>query len=589
MRQATVIGGPWEGPRTPPRWIPSGRARRASTRSLIILISVTAILVAASIARAQPMMGGSGMPNLAEIVGRPLPDSGMPAGTVSVRVARQMPSNGVAGAEVSAVIKNAGGDLRRRTEKTDADGRAMFEGMAPGDEFHAEVTVDGELLKTESFTLPQVGGLRTMLIAALGKGGAGNAPAGAEAAPGAGAGGPNAPFTLGATAGVAVTDPSLPAGRLEVSLFDESGAPIPNQPVLLGMVDKANKIDVRHGRSDATGVAHFADLPRGEGTGYAAVLEWHGMRLGTAPFPMPEAAGARAEIRALARTSDPSVMTIGSGGRVIIQMHEDNLQFLEMFPLENRSDKMFDPGPGAIEIPLPQGFVSAEAQESDRKIDVRQNHGMAVHGSFTPQRAILNTTAKNAGQEVVFGFVLPYHGGTRAFAQSMPNGIGTYNLITEQIPGLTVTGPGIGERQERELGGRKYWVMPAEPIAPGGVMEFTLNGLPSTDSTGRNVAGVLTLMLIAGAFAFGRRPKIGADGVDVAGERERLVDRRESTFAELLALERAARDGRAARDERAARDKAATAPASADRRKQLVTKLEQIYRDLAALDERQPA
>ena len=102
--------------------------------------------------------GGGGMPNLAEIVGRPLPDSGMPAGTVSVRVARKMPANGVAGAEVSAVIKNAGGDLRKRTEKTDADGRALFEGMAPGDEFNAEVTVDGELLKTETFTFPQTGG-----------------------------------------------------------------------------------------------------------------------------------------------------------------------------------------------------------------------------------------------------------------------------------------------------------------------------------------------------------------------------------------------------------------------------------------------
>ncbi len=548
--------------------------RRQALSSLIV---AAAILAAASVARAQPMMGGSGMPNLAEIVGRPLPDSGMPTGTVSVRVARKMPSNGVAGAEVSAVIKNAGGDLRRRTEKTDADGRALFEGMAPGDEFHAEVTVDGELLKTEAFTIPQVGGLRTMLIAALGKGGGNAAPggAGATAGAGAGAGGPSGQFTLGATAGVAVNDPGLPAGRLEVSLFDESGAPIPNQPVLLGMVDKTNKIEVRHGKSDAAGVAHFADLPRGEGTGYAAVLEWHGMRLGTAPFPMPESGGARAEIRALGHTSDPSVMTIGSGGRVIVQMHEDNLQFLEMFPLENRSDKMFDPSPGAIEIPLPKGFVSAEAQESDRKIDVRQNHGMAVHGAFSPQRAILNTTAKNAGQEVVFGFVLPYHGETRAFSQPMPNGIGTFTLITEQIPGLTVTGPGIGERQDRELGGRKYWVMPGEPIAPGGVLEFTLNGLPSTDSTGRNVAGILTLMLIAGAFAFGRRPKGGGGGVDVASERERLVDRRESTFAELIALERGARD------------KGATAPA--DRRKQLVGKLEQIYRDIAALDERQPA
>jgi hypothetical protein len=56
------------------------------------LITLAAFFAAASIARAQPMMGGGGgMPNLAEIVGRPLPDSGMPPGTVSVRVARQMP------------------------------------------------------------------------------------------------------------------------------------------------------------------------------------------------------------------------------------------------------------------------------------------------------------------------------------------------------------------------------------------------------------------------------------------------------------------------------------------------------------------
>jgi hypothetical protein len=540
----------------------------------LVLISVALVLGGAANAHAQPMMGGGGgMPNLREVVGRPLPDSGMPAGTVSVRVARRMPANGVAGAEVSAVIKSAGGELRKRTEKTDADGRAMFEGMTPGDEFRAEVTVDGEHLQTQTFTMPSAGGLRTMLIAALGA--AGPPPAGGEGAPAAEGEGT---FSLGATAGVAVNDRALPAGRLEVHVFDENGAPIPNHPVLLGMVDKANKIDVRHGKSDAQGVARFADLPRGDGTGYAAVVEWHGMRLGTAPFPMPETGGARAEIRALGRTADPSVMKIGAGGRVIIQMHEDNLQFLQMFPLENSSDKMFDPGPGALEIPLPRGFVGAEAQEGDRKIDVRQDHGVAVHGVFAPQRSIVGSTAKNAGNEVVFGFVLPYHGATRAFAQPMPNGMGPFTLITEQIPGLTVTGPGIGDRQERELSGRKYWVMPGAEIPPGGVLEFTLDGLPSTDSIGRIVAGVLALLLVCGAIAFAHRPKSerkGAKGDGGIGERDRLVDRREETFAELVALERKAREAGGA--------------APGDKRKQLVARLEQIYRDLAALDERRAA
>jgi hypothetical protein len=487
-----------------------------------------------------------------------------------------MPANAVGGVEVAAIIKTAGGELRRRTEKTDADGRAIFEGMVPGDEFHAEVTVDGEMLKTQSFTMPAQGGLRTMLIAALGAPPAGE-PAGDEQA------GDEAPdegdassrFALGATAGVAVQDGALAVGQLEVHVFDEKGAPIPHQTVMLGMVDKTNKIDVRKADTDGNGVARFSGLPHGDGSGYAAVVEWHGMRLGTAPFPMPDAGGARAEIRAMSRTSDPSVMTIGEGGRVIIQMREDTLQFLEMLPLENTSDKLFDPGPGAVEIPLPQGFVSAEAQESERKIEVRQNHGMAVHGVFAPRRAFAGTTAKNAGQEVVFGFVLPYHGDTREFVQPMPNGMGGGTLITEQIQGLSATGPAIGRPEARELSGRKYWVMRIDPIPPGGVLSFTLTGLPSTDSTGRNVAGGLALALVAGAFVFGRKPRTSGKGGGGEESRERLIERREATFAELVALERSAR--------------ASGAPAPADQRKQIVTRLEQIYRDLAALDERRAA
>ena len=256
-----------------------------------------------------------------------------------------------------------------------------------------------------------------MLIAALGAPGKGEAGC-HRRGPGGGRGGRRGPLHAGRDGGRRRSPtPRLPVGRLDVHVFDETGAPIPQHTVLLGMVDKTNKIDVRKADTDAGGVAHFSGLPHGDGSGYAAVLEWHGLRLGTAPFPMPDASGARAEIRALGRTADVSVMTIGEGGRVIVQMHEDTLQFLEMLPLENESDKIFDPGPGAVEIPLPQGFVGAEAQEGDRKVEVRQNHGMAVHGVFTPRRSLGGTTAKSAGQEVVFGFVLPYHGDTRAFAQ----------------------------------------------------------------------------------------------------------------------------------------------------------------------------
>jgi hypothetical protein len=540
---------------------------RREARVLLTAIALGALAVPARPAAAQPFAGGGGggMPNLRAISGRPLPDQGMPAGTVSVRVARKIPANGVAGIDVAAITKNAGGDMRKRTAKTDASGRAIFEALAPGDEFHAEVTVDGELLQTQTFAVPAQGGVRTMLIAGLGA-----APEGEAAeAPAAGGGG-GQPFALGSTTGSAHPEKSLPVKTLEVRLLDEAGHPIPHQPVTLGSVDTSNKVDVRKAETDGSGVARFEGLPVGKTTGYAAVTDWHGLHIGTEPFAMPEDSGARAEIRALARTSDPSVITIGEGARIILQMREDTLQFLEILPLENKSDKLFDPGPGAVEIPLPTEFTGAEAGQSDRKVEIRAGRGVAVHGAISPKSALGAVDAKSAGNEITFGFVMPYRGDTRDFAQPMPNGIGLFTLITEQLPGLELKGPGVGARESREVNGKKYWVMPGTAIPPGGTMSFTVTGLPTTDHTGRTVAAILAIALMLAAVAFARRP--GAVAPRPGGnERERLTARRESLYAELVAVERQARGG--------------AVGATPARRQELVGKLEAVYRQLAALDE----
>ncbi len=553
-------------------------------RQDFLIASVTGAVVSLSAgALAQPMLreqgAGGGMPNLKAIVGRPLPDQGMPTGTVSVRVARKQPSNPVANVEVTVITKNAGGDARKRTLKTDAGGRAIFEGLATGDEFRAQVSVDGESLATESFPIPSQGGVRTMLIAALGASGGGDEAASAGQA-GAGEGEGKA-FAMGVSAGAAFPDTALPTGTLEVKPLDEGGAPIPNHAVVLGSIGKDGKMDVHRAKTDGSGVARFTGLATGEGNGYAAVLEWKGLRLGTLPFVMPAEGGARAEIRAFARTNDPSVVAISDGARIVVQLRDDRLEILEMLPLENRSDLMFDPGVGAIEIPLPEGFVGASPgnREGEHRLEVRQNHGIAVHGVVPPKQAVVGGNPRENGQEVEFGFVLPYHGDEKDFVQPMPNGIGGLTLITEQIAGLSVIGNGVGARQERELGGRKYWVMPVEAVPPGGKLAFTLRGLPSTDSTGRNVAGVLALGLIVAGFAFGRRPESGRAGGGAGrresdSERAKLIDKREVLFTSLVSLERETRANGGAAD---------------DRRKQLVADLEQVYRRLAAMEEQRAA
>jgi hypothetical protein len=118
--------------------------------------------------------------------------------------------------------------------------------------------------------------------------------------------------------------------------------------------------------------------------------------------------------------------------------------------------------------------------------------------------------------------------------------------------------------------------MPIAPIPRGGTLSFTISGIPSTDTSGPLVAGGLALALIAAAVVFGRRPRAsGKSGADPADARDKLIERRESTFAELVDLEKTSRESGGA--------------APPDRRRQIVSRLEQIYRDLAALDERRAA
>jgi hypothetical protein len=541
-------------------------------------------MAAAGNARAQPAMGGVGpppgtaMPDLRVMNGKPLPDRGLAAGTVTVRVARKMPVNAVAGAEVTALVKNPGGDVKKRTARTDDRGRAIFDGVGAGNQFQAEVVVDGETIKSSAFTVPSEGGVRTMLIAGLGPappGGGSGAGAGEDQAEG---GGQDEGFRLGATTGSATPAPELPKGTLELRAFDQKGKPLPQEQVQLGAAAQGSEgnLKISKATTNAEGLARFEGLATGPTVGYAAVIDHGGMRLGTPPFAMPDQGGVRAEIRALERTADPSVIAFGSGGRIILQMHDEILQVMEILPIENRSEKLFDPGPGGIEVPLPKGFVNAEGgTEGSHKLEVRKNYGIAVHGPVAP-----HSTTNN---EITFAFTVPYHGSSHELAQPLPNGLGTTTLIMEQIGDLAVTGAGIGARQSREVSGRKYWVIPVEAQAAGSTLTFTVTGLPSSDDTGRIVAGALALLLVLASIYFSRRPeqvrKVASD------TREKLLQRREALFEQLVGVENERRALNAEHDRHAHGRSGEGASDVKDRRSQIVGKLETIYRDLAALDQ----
>src|SRR5688500_6527768 len=106
--------------------------------------------------------GQVNMPDPSAIAGRPLPAPELPNATVSVRVVRERMGNNVAGHDVTLTVGNS-----PRTAKTDAQGRAQFDGIPPGTVVQATTSVDGEVLTSQQFSVPATGGVRVALIAGI--------------------------------------------------------------------------------------------------------------------------------------------------------------------------------------------------------------------------------------------------------------------------------------------------------------------------------------------------------------------------------------------------------------------------------------
>jgi hypothetical protein len=400
------------------------------------------------------------------------------------------------------------------------------------------------------------------LVVPIGLGAA--TPASAQMAAPAQAAAPDENFAFGAISGAVAPEPGLPVGTLEVTVTTIDGSPIVGREVRLGRVGQDNKVQVDRALTNEGGMARFAGLPTGEGTGYAAVVEHETTRLGTEPFRMATDTGMRGQIRALQRTTDTSALRLHQRSRIIFELREDALAVMQQLVFSNNSDKIVDLGEPGITIPLPSGAVNLQGFEGGAKVDLRPGPGFAamMHAPVSPNKGAMFASAAR------FGFVLPAHGARSIeYQQPMPYGLDNPLILIPSDTGFTVQAPGVRELPAENDGQGnmvKLYELPAVP--PGGTLALTIGGLPTRDTAGRSIAIGLCIFFLVLALAGARRP---GRHFDSAGVTQKLVQKREGLFSELMELEQTRRQGGQAE------------PRLDDRRRELVTKLESVYRDLA--------
>lgn len=226
---------------------------------LLTALACAALAPASRPASAQPAMA----------LGKPLPESTLPTGTVTVRVIAGTTAAPVVDTEVTLTVNG-----QPRTAKSDAQGRATFADLPPGATVQASVVDDEKKPQSsEAFPVPASGGARVMLST--------KPFTGAPASHGAGANAGRMPPEARAMSGTPRPDQGMRPGSYQVRLTYNSftvkdGVGVDPEPpvgetVTLVGYNADNSVDVRTLPVDAKGLATFDNLDISGHTVYFAM------------------------------------------------------------------------------------------------------------------------------------------------------------------------------------------------------------------------------------------------------------------------------------------------------------------------------
>jgi hypothetical protein len=431
-----------------------------------------------------------------------------------------------------------------RTARVDESDHAIFDGLTVGrGAYTVKATANGETVTSQPIELPASPGVKIMLVFK-----------------------PDEAAMLAEHDGVARADKKLPAGTVAVSVVDGADKPIVGIAVILAhaTAEGGDKVDQQQVKTDAKGEARFAHASATAKDGYLVAAKGDDLQATSSPFRLDDAAGMRLGLRALHATRNASVLTLKTGSHVILEVRDDEVDVVENLILENQATDPFDPGPGGLVFPLPDGAAGAQAAgQAPPQLSVEASRAV-WKGVLPPGQTTLS-----------FGFVLPEKDARVALRQKLPVAMEHLLVATDRYEGMDVEGDGLVKSERTGEDGRHFWRIDGPPVPAGGELRLALVGLPHQPATARLAAAAVAIVLAL----WGLVAAIGPPGGRRDEARERLESRRSELLDELAALDAAPAPGRESRDDRSGR---AAEAKREKRRADLVARLEQIYRELDA-------
>jgi hypothetical protein len=166
---------------------------------------------------------------------------------------------------------------------------------------------------------------------------------------------------------------------------------------------------------------------------------------------------------------------------------------------------------------------------------------------------------------VQFAYRLPFHASEMTFEQKVPAALAQVSVLVQKVGEMHVTSEQFARHRDVSADGQTYIVGEGPALKPGDTLTLAFTGLPAAAAWPRNLALALaSVILLAGAW-MAARPRRDVDG---AARARQLQAKRDRLFGQLTDLEQQHQRG-------------AVDPARyAERRRELVSALEQVYAEL---------
>jgi hypothetical protein len=275
-----------------------------------------------------------------------------------------------------------------------------------------------------------------------------------------------------------------------------------------------------------------------------------------------EAARSRDRAAAEAAAKEPArpgIVVFGGESRIILEFQDDKLQVFYLLDVVNGART-----PIAIAEPLvielPKDATGPGTMDGSSPLAVVQGNKIRISGPFPP-----GTTS------IQLGYRFNYGGGDATITQKWPAALENVFVAAEKVGNLQIDSPQFQEKGERQASGAPFLMATGGRVNAGDTLTIHLSGLPHQNRTVRDIGVALGVGVLAIGLWFGIRGQPARKG-----EVEKLAQRKEKLFAELVQLEEQQRAGRVD----AARFEA--------RRQTLMAQLERVMSELDRLPEVHP-